>query len=165
MRNVILIGMPGSGKSTFGREAAARLARPFIDLDAFIEEREGRSIPSLFEESEDCFRKAETAAAKALFKRDGLIIASGGGFVKREENRRLLRKGGVSIFIDRAPEAIVSDVAIAGRPLLSEGAERVYALYKERIGLYRKAADARISNEGREEEVLQALVRLIQSLS
>lgn len=163
MRNVILIGMPGSGKSTFGRQAAVRLSRPFIDLDDFIEAREGRSIPALFAESERRFRQAETAAAKALLAREGMIIASGGGFVTQEENRRLLRERGFSIFIDRAPEDIVCDVAIAGRPLLAAGPERVYALYQERIALYRAAADARLVNEGKEEEVLQSLVRLIQT--
>lgn len=164
MRSIVLIGMPGSGKSTFGRRAAARLSMPFIDLDTFIEEREGRSIPSLFAESEDRFRKAETEAAAAALSREGCVIASGGGFVTRQANRRLLRERGFAIFIDRAPGEIAGDIAIAGRPLLAAGPERVYALYEERIRLYRQAADAVLSNTGKEEDVLDALVRLMRSL-
>lgn len=78
MRNVILIGMPGSGKSTFGRAAAEMLHRPFVDCDDFIEELEERTIPDLFARSEEVFREAETRAAALLARREGTVIAAGG---------------------------------------------------------------------------------------
>lgn len=164
MKNLILIGMPGSGKSTFGRRLADALSRPFIDCDALIEEMEGRTIPELFRESEDTFRAAETRACAALSLREGLIIAAGGGVVTRRENISLFRRSGRILFIDRSPDDIAGDVAIAGRPLLAEGPAKVYTLYKERIALYRAAADVTLVNDGSEDAMLAALLRAAKEM-
>lgn len=164
MKNVVLIGMPGSGKSTFGRAAARLLHRPFVDCDDFIEEMEGRTIPELFAVSEACFRDAETRAARLLARREGAVIAAGGGFVKRAENVALLRPSSAILFLDRAPEAIAGDVAVAGRPLLAEGPQKVFALYEERIALYRAAADRTVMNRGSEADVLRAVTEAVRTL-
>ena len=79
MKNIVLIGMPGCGKTTFGRALAERLHRPFIDADAYLEEKEGRTIQSFFAESEKAFRDAEERTVEDLSARQGLIIATGGG--------------------------------------------------------------------------------------
>lgn len=163
MKNIVLIGMPGSGKSTFGKRLAACLGRTFIDCDDFIEEREQKTIPELFARGEDHFRQAETRAVMALAQRDGLVIASGGGVIKREDNIRVLRKNGVILFIDRAAEDIAGDVDVSRRPLLAEGPEKLYLLYKERIAAYRAAADRIIQNRGTEDAVLEALVHLVRN--
>lgn len=164
MKNIILIGMPGSGKSTFGARLARALTRTFIDCDAFIEEREQTTIPALFSVSEARFRDAETRAVRALAARDSLIIAAGGGVIKREENIRAFRKTGTILFLDRAPEDIASDVDISYRPLLQDGPARLYALYEERIAAYRAAADRIIPNHGSEEDVLAALIHLARDM-
>ena len=163
MKNIILIGMPGCGKSTLGRALAGALHRPFIDADAYLEEKEGKTIPDLFAVSEDCFRDAEERTIEALADMESLVIATGGGVVKRSVNIERLKKNGTIYFIDRRPEDIVSDVEVSTRPLLADGSGKVYTLYEERIALYRKAADEIIENTGSLESVLQKLLEEVTS--
>ena len=163
MKNIILIGMPGCGKSTLGRALAESLHRSFVDADTFLEEKEGKSIPELFAVSEDCFRDAEERTIEALAARESLVIATGGGVVKRTANIERLKKSGTIYFIDRRPEDIVSDAEVSTRPLLAEGSAKVYPLYEERIALYRAAADDDIENAGSLESVLQKLLEEVTS--
>ena len=163
MKNIILIGMPGCGKSTLGRRLAEALHRSFVDADSYLEEKEGKSIPELFAVSEDCFRDAEERTIEALAKRESLVIATGGGVVKRTANIERLKKSGTIYFIDRRPEDIVSDVEVSTRPLLAEGSAKVYTLYEERIDLYSAAADEVIENAGALESVLQKLLEEVTS--
>lgn len=160
MKNIILIGMPGCGKSTLGRALAESLHRSFVDADTFLEEKEGKSIPELFAVSEDCFRDAEERTIEALAARESLVIATG-GVVKRSVNIERLKKTGTIYFIDRRPEYIAGDVEVSTRPLLAEGSGKVYTLYHERIALYRKAADEIIENTGSLESVLQRLLEAV----
>ena len=160
MKNIILIGMPGCGKSTLGRRLAGALHRSFVDADTYLEEKEGKSIPELFAVSEDCFRDAEERTIEALAKRESLVIATGGGVVKRAVNIERLKKTGIIYFIDRRPEDIAGDVEVSTRPLLAEDSAKVYTLYHERITLYRKAADEIVVNEGSLESVLEKLTKL-----
>lgn len=161
MKNIVLIGMPGSGKTTFGMALAEKLRRPFVDADAYLEEKEGRTIQSFFAESEKAFRDAEERTIEDLSRRQNLIIATGGGVVKRSRNVARLHETGLLIFIDRRAEDIVTDVEVEKRPLLAEGSDKVFALYKERIALYRKAADRILENRGSEEEVLARLLEMV----
>lgn len=161
MKNIVLIGMPGSGKTTFGMALAEKLRRPFVDADAYLEEKEGRTIQSFFAESEEAFRDAEERTIEDLSRRQNLIIATGGGVVKRSRNVARLHETGLLIFIDRRAEDIVTDVEVEKRPLLAEGPDKVFALYKERIALYRKAADRILENRGSEEEVLARLLEMV----
>lgn len=162
MKNIVLIGMPGCGKTTFGRALAERLHRPFIDADAYLEEKEGRTIQSFFAESEKAFRDAEERTVEDLSARQGLIIATGGGVVKRPSNVVKLHASGLIIFIDRRAEDIVTDVEVEKRPLLKEGPDKVFTLYKERIALYRAAADRILENRGSEKEVLARLLDMVK---
>lgn len=161
MKNIVLIGMPGSGKTTFGMALAEKLRRPFVDADAYLEEKEGRTIQSFFAESEKAFRDAEERTIEDLSRRQNLIIATGGGVVKRSRNVARLHETGLLIFIDRRAEDIVTDVEVEKRPLLAEGPDKVFALYKERIALYQKAADRILENRGSEEEVLARLLEMV----
>lgn len=104
MKNIILIGMPGCGKSTLGKLLAQQLQRPFYDADSVLEEREGRSIKELFAVSEEYFRDAETRTVKYLSGLDGCVIAAGGGVVKRAENIEIFKTSGMIVFLDRLPE-------------------------------------------------------------
>lgn len=163
-QNIIIIGMPGSGKTTFGKALAQRLGRDFYDADDVIVEQEGKTIPELFAVSEDCFRDAEVRASQSLAEKSGIVVACGGGVVKRSENMDIFKKTGTVFFLDRSPEDIVSDVDVSTRPLLKDGKQKVYDLYDERIALYRNAADYRVPNNKTIEEVFDAFEELIKDI-
>lgn len=163
-QNIIIIGMPGSGKTTFGKALAKRLNRPFYDADDVIVEREGKTIPELFAISEDCFRDAEVRASQYLADKQGIVVACGGGVVKRPENMDIFKKTGTVFFLDRSPDDIVTDVDVSTRPLLKDGKQKVYDLYDERINLYRGDGDYRIANNKSIDEVLEDFVKLIESI-
>ena len=163
-KNIVLIGMPGSGKTTLGKQLASRLGRTFVDADDFVVLLEGKSIADMFAVSEEYFRDAETKAAQELAKRRGLVVACGGGVIKRSVNIEIFKETGVVIFLDRSPDDIVTDVDVASRPLLKDGKQKVYDLYDERIALYRSAADYTIVNDKKAEEILDELVRLSERI-
>lgn len=144
--NIVLIGMPGSGKSTIGRILGEKLDLLFIDLDKEIEKYSGQSIPSLFEKGEDHFRKIESEVAVSFSKQKSLVIATGGGIILREANVEALREKGIIIFLNRKIEIIAEDVITSTRPLLTEGVVKLYQIYNERIELYLKYSDIMIEN-------------------
>ena len=158
MKNIVLIGMPGCGKTTFGRYLAELLQMDFIDPDPEIEKDTGKTIPELFAVSEDWFRQCETATVRRLARLEGKVLAMGGGVILRPENIRALKENGVVIYLDRHPDDIVSDVDMAYRPLLKGGTGRVYELYDQRHRLYEEAADITVPNKGTRKDVLKALL-------
>ena len=114
MENIVLIGMPGCGKSTIGRLLADKLGRKFVDADTQIEELAGKSIPEIFASSgEGEFRKLETQVLSGLGKRSGLVIATGGGCVTKQENYRHLHQNGKIVWVQRE----ISQLPTDGRPL------------------------------------------------
>ena len=157
MKNIVLIGMPGCGKTTFAKRLARRLSLSFYDADEVLEQREQRTIKNFFAESEDAFRSAETRTLAYLSELEGVIIATGGGAVKRAENMELLKRKGVVVFIDRKPEQILGNIEGDARPLLAADKQRIFKLYEERIDLYRKYADKIITNSGDFGRTLAAL--------
>jgi shikimate kinase len=161
MKNIVIIGMPGSGKTTFGSALAERLGRRFIDADVYIEAREQKKIPELFAISENCFREAETRAMKELAREDGIVIATGGGVIKRSVNIDILKKNGIIIFLDRSPDDIAGDVEISTRPLLAAGKQKIYDLYEERIAVYCASADFQLPNHSSIPLVLDTLEKVV----
>jgi shikimate kinase len=145
-RNIVLIGMPGAGKTTIGKMLYDRLALKFIDVDEFIVETSGKTIPELFDVGESHFRQIETMAVKKLSKDSSTIIATGGGVVKNKENIEELRKHGMIVFIDRPVEDIAADVEISERPLLKDGVQKLYDLHRERYSLYMEYSDFHVVN-------------------
>ena len=164
MKNIVLIGMPGCGKSTLGRSLAEILGKDFIDADAEIEKDSGKTIPELFAVSEDFFRKQETRTTKRLSALQGKVLAMGGGVVLRQENISSLKENGLIIFLDRSPEDILGDVDTQTRPLLAAGRRRIYDLYAQREALYRAAADVTVKNKGCMQEVLLRLAEAAKAL-
>lgn len=164
MKNIVLIGMPGCGKTTFGKKLAKKLGVSFYDADEVLEAREQRTIKSFFAESEDAFRTAETRTLRYLADLNGAVIATGGGAVKRAENMELAKRGGVVVFIDRRPENILGCIAGDARPLLAADKQRIFTLYEERIALYRKYADYTVENNGDFGSVLQGLQKIAHEL-
>ena len=153
---IALIGLPGCGKSTLGRRLGAELDLPCVDLDDVIVRLAGKTIPELFAISEDCFRDWESRALESV-SGQRVVLACGGGVVKRAENRAALRKNGFTIYVDRPVEQIVGDVDISGRPLLASGGATIYRLKEEREALYLEAADAIVPNAGTPEAALKRL--------
>ena len=149
--NIILIGPMGSGKSTIGQLLAQRLNRDFVDSDHYIEAKTGVDIPRLFDiEGEEGFRVRETKALKELTERKNLVLATGGGSVTREENRKMIRAAGFIIFLDTSVnqqlERLKHDKK---RPLLQteNPRERLEALLSERKPIYLEMADLRIPTD------------------
>lgn len=141
-QNLILIGMPGCGKSTLGALAAERLGRDFVDADAYLEETLGRSIPEIFaSEGEAAFRQYETKVLSDLGKRTGLVIATGGGCVTRTENYPLLHQNAFLVYIKRPLE----ELAREGRPL-SQSTD-LAELYAQRAGGYAFFPDRIVGND------------------
>ncbi|MBP5288604.1 MAG: shikimate dehydrogenase [Clostridia bacterium] len=137
--NLVLIGMPGSGKSTLGRLCAEKLGRAFYDADAVLTEKTGMT-PAAFirERGEEAFRDEEEAVLRTLSAETGCVIATGGGAVLREENVLNLKGNGKLVFLDRSPDSLPVTL---DRPLSCDR-EKLLALYETRLPLYRGAADA-----------------------
>lgn len=159
--NIVLIGMPGCGKTTVGKVLAKRLGYKFCDMDSYIQEISKKTIKELFEPGEENFRDWETKACEELSKCRNTIIASGGGVVKREKNIEILKKNCTILFIDRPVERIINDVDINSRPLLKDGKERLYNLYDERYELYKKAADIQILNKGYLRDTIDIIINIL----
>ena len=153
-QNLVLVGMPGSGKTTLGREIARRMNREFVDLDEEIEAAAGKPIPQIFaEEGEAAFRQMETQAALQAGKRPGLVIAAGGGAILKRENVRALLQNGVICLVRRPVEKL----ATQGRPL-SAGLEALRKMEAERGALYAACADFQIDNIGAVEDAASRIM-------
>ena len=150
---MILIGPMGSGKSTIGQILAARLDREFIDSDHFIEDKTGVDIPRIFDiEGEEGFRLRETKALQELTARKNIVLATGGGSVISEENRKLLKASGYIIFLDTTVEQQLERLKYdKKRPLLQteNPRERLEALLQQRKPLYIELADLCIPTDGK----------------
>ncbi len=155
--NIILIGMPGCGKTTVGQALAKATGRPFIDADAEIEKAAGMSIPDIFAAGGEAgFRARETAVLSELGKGPGAIIATGGGCVTRPENYPLLRQNGRIVWLRRSLEALPTD----GRPLSQ--ANPVALLYEQRKEKYAAFADAAVDNDGPLAETIDQIMEALR---
>lgn len=157
MQNIILIGMPGCGKTVLGDLLSEKLGREVLHADHVLEKKLGTTIPVYFaSHTEAEFRKEETEVLRALGKCSGKILSTGGGCVLRPENEALLRQNGRILWIRRDPEKLV----IEGRPL-SKGRD-LGEMFREREPYYAKFADDVIDNNGPKEETLRAILEVIQ---
>ena len=154
MENIVLIGMPGCGKSTVGAALAALTGREAVDIDAEIERRAGCTIPEIFARGGEAeFRRLEHQATAEAGKRTGCILLTGGGVVKTPENYGALRQNGRIYHLLRDVDALPTD----GRPL-SQGAD-LAAMWQARKPLYERFRDTVIDNNGPAEETAQAIWR------
>lgn len=160
--NIVLIGMPSAGKTTIGRMLEERLKKPFIDLDDVIVEKAGKSIPEIFEENgEEGFRQLETEAALELSKLCGHVIATGGGTIKKKVNMDYLRLNGITIFIDRDVDKLIS--SDPNRPL-SKSQEALKQMHSERLPLYHKYAEHVVLNNADIENTLNQVLTAYQKV-
>lgn len=150
--NIILIGMPSAGKTTIGKMLAQRMNKEFVDLDDAIIKKAGMSIPEIFKVSGEAgFRVIETEVSIELAKCNNKIIATGGGTVKHKVNMNYLRQNGITIFIDRDINKLIS--SDPNRPL-SSSREALQQLYTERSSLYREYASYIAANNSDMEETV-----------
>jgi shikimate kinase len=142
--NLFLVGLPGAGKSTLGRQLARRLAKSFVDADAELERKLGVTIPTIFEiEGEASFRDREEAVLAELTTLSNVVLATGGGAVLRPANRERLRTNGTVIYLHAMPETLRERTRRSRhRPLLNaaDPLARLAELYAVRDPLYREVA-------------------------
>jgi shikimate kinase len=155
---IYLVGMPGAGKSVVGRELAARLGVPFIDLDAEIVRTTGRQVAEIFEErGESGFRALEAEALVKAGTQDPSVVACGGGVVLEPANRITLRATGVAVYLDVPLEQLHARVRPAiDRPLIRREGD-IERLLEERESLYREFAAHVVDGSGTPGEVAAAI--------
>lgn len=146
-KNIVLVGMPGSGKSTVGKILAEKIKREFLDTDEMIVQKEQKTIPEIFAENgEEYFRNVETECVKEAGKKMGVIIATGGGAILKKENRDAMRENSTVIFLERD----VLNLETEGRPL-SSSEEKLKKMYEVRYPIYKEVSDFSVqTNENAE---------------
>ena len=160
MKNLILIGMPGCGKSTIGAALAQRLGREFVDADGEVVKSAGKPIPEIFaQDGEEAFRQWETATLNSLGKQSGLVIATGGGCVTQNRNFAALHQNGYIIWLERDLTLLPTD----GRPLSQSN--RLEEMYKLRKPMYEAFADIRVENAGNPEQTVKEILSQLGELS
>ena len=160
--NIVLIGMPSAGKTTIGKILEEKLGKEFFDLDDMIIAKAGKSIPEIFQESGEAgFRAIETEVAIEASKMNNKIIATGGGVVKHKVNMDFLRLNGITIFIDRDIDKLIS--SDPNRPL-SSSKQALQQMYKERYPLYQKYAAYIAVNNANIEETVDDIVNAYHSI-
>lgn len=153
-KNIVLVGMPGCGKSSVGKELARLLGREFFDSDDEITKR-GETPAELIEKyGEEHFRSIESEVLSGLCKKSGCVIATGGGAVTKKCNEYVIKQNSFVVFINRP----VKNLATDGRPLSQGGIERLEKLFKERLPLYRNICDIEVESMRSWQETAQAIL-------
>lgn len=156
-RNIVLIGLPGSGKTTIGKYLARRIKKPIIDIDKIISKNEDKNIHEIFNNfGEKYFRNLENEIIKQISLKSGLIISTGGGVVKNQENMDLLRANGFVIFLNRDIDKII--LREGKRPLIKSNNDLI-KIKEERYKLYSVNADIVIKNNF----TIEKAVRILKS--
>ena len=155
MENIVLVGMPGCGKSTVGGMLAALLHKKFVDIDAEIVKQAGMSIPEIFQKSgEDGFREWETQVLTQIGKESGLVIATGGGAVTRSENYPLVHQNGRIVWLKRSIHSLPTD----DRPLSQKN--RLEEMYAVRKPMYEAFSDCAVVNDGDLNETVKQILEV-----
>ena len=155
MQNIVLIGMPGCGKSTIGKILSEKTGKKFADSDKLIMEMAGKSIPEIFaDDGEATFRDWETKALTELGKQSGLVIATGGGCVTQARNYDVLRQNGEIFWLQRD----LTLLPIDGRPLSQ--ANKLEVLYQIRKPMYEAFADHMVANDGEISSTVQKILQI-----
>jgi len=160
MKNIVLIGMPGCGKSVIGKMLAEKLEMTFLDIDSYIEAKTKITITEIFKNGENEFRDIEAKATLEVSKNTDTVIATGGGVVKKYENILNLKRNGIIIYIIRSIENTMADIDFMARPLLAGDLCQLYKLFEERESLYKKYCDYEVMNISNIEDVVNAIIEI-----
>lgn len=157
MENIVLVGMPGCGKSTVGRLLAEQTGKQFIDADTALEEAAGRKITDIIpNDGVEAFRSLETQTLADWGKKSGLVLATGGGCVTKERNYPLLHQNGTIVWLTRDLSSLPTD----GRPLSQSG--KLEEMFRQREPMYRRFADLVIDNSGSPAETVQKILTALE---
>ena len=163
MKNIVLIGLSGCGKSSLGRRLSRRLRMRLLDTDAMIVKKTGRAISDIFaKEGETFFFFFLSACAKEAAAQEGVVISTGGGMVLRKENMAALAENGLVFFIDRHPSRILRSTALDDRPLVQDDAEKLFRLHAARLALYRRHAHVTIKNNGGPRSMRRRVLQILR---
>lgn len=164
-KNVVLCGFMGCGKSTVGMLLAKKTGMAFVDMDRYIEKKEGKKVSQIFADSgEDYFRQLERESAAELSERKGVVIATGGGTLTFPENVEVLRKGGTIVLLDLPVETVAKRLAHdTTRPLLNrpDKDQAMRELYDKRLPLYRSAAQVIVNADDSPMQVCREIIAMI----
>lgn len=149
MGHLWLIGMMGTGKTTVGVISAERTGRPFLDVDATIMEASGRTIPELFAEGEDVFRRWETDMVREASAHQPSVIATGGGAILATTNVKTMRSTGTIVLLTAPVDVIAERIDLRGDRPLATSQEALAALAELRLATYLEASDHAVATEGR----------------
>lgn len=163
MKNIVLTGMMGSGKTTIARMLSEKLCRKAVDTDDLVVEMGGMSISDMFSlHGESHMRELETEACRRLSQEENLIIACGGGLPLRRENREYLRKNGVVLFLRRDPGITYDTMDHSGRPLAQQGREAFVARFLEREPIYREFSHIIIEDFSSPQNTVAEIMRKLE---
>lgn len=159
---IFLCGFMGCGKSTVGVRLAKALNCPFTDMDTYIEEQAGMTIPEIFEKlGEPHFRDLETQAVRDLAGREG-VIACGGGAMLRELNAGIARENGIVLYLDVPFRICYVRIVNTDRPIVRRSSrQELYELYRKRRGIYRKHSTHSVQASGTPAQVLRSVMELL----
>ena len=164
MKNLVLVGMMGCGKSTCARMIHELSGAEAVDTDLLIQERTGMTVARIFNErGEDYFRALETEVCRELAQKTDLVIACGGGLPLREESRRLLQETGFVVYLYRPVEEIYRPEKLRNRPLARGGREDFFRKFEQRDPIYRAMADAVVESEPVKADTAQKVFDVWQS--
>ncbi len=155
--NIVLTGIMGCGKTTIGKMLSERLNMGFADTDEFIEKEYGK-IPEIFKNGEAHFRELEHKIVLKVSDMEGVVIATGGGVVKREDNIAALKRKGIIFFIDRPLENILADIKTSDRPLIKDGKDKLAGIFHERYPLYTGTCNVHIKNTSTPEKAVTEIM-------
>ena len=161
VHNIILIGMPGCGKTTVGKRLALRLGRDFIDADEYIKQKTGRTPEDIInKDGEEAFREIETDALSEITKLSSKVISCGGGAPTKERHHYLIKQNSVCVYIRRDIEKL----STKGRPLSSGGAEHLQKMFEKRDPIYRLICDFAVDLQEDTEKCAQSIIKNVECL-
>ena len=160
---IFLCGFMGCGKSTVGQKLAKTLDVPFTDMDTYIEEQAGKTIPEIFsEDGEPHFRDLETQAVRDLATQEG-VIACGGGAMLRDINAKIAAENGTVLFLDVPFRMCYLRIANTDRPIVKRSTrQELYNLYRKRRGVYRRHSTHRIEAVHSPTQTVQEIIALLE---
>lgn len=166
MRNIILCGFMGSGKTTLAKSLSRELNMPLVDTDEEIVKREGRSISEIFAaDGEEYFRDLETALIKELSESEGAVISLGGGLAANKRNHLYLKNAGTLILLDCGIEQTLNRITGDGsRPLTAGGVDDIIARYNFRKPIYESVADIVIDSSGSKKRTLELTLTALEQM-
>ena len=163
---IFLCGFMGCGKSTIGQKLAKKLNVPFTDMDEYIEQQAGKTIPEIFaQEGEEHFRDLETSAVRDLSGREG-VIACGGGAMLRDINAKIAAEHGIVLFLDVPFRTCYLRIANTDRPIVRRSSrQELYNLYRKRRGVYRRHSTHQIDAGQSATVMVQKITALLEEIS